>query len=382
MSEHEHVVIPGLDVPRAKRYSHIRLGLLGVSLAWSVGSMAWLARRQRAKRLQQRVAELVPDQRLTAPVFLAAISAGTWLAGLPLAYVGGLVVERAFDLTKQSTGDWFAEQVKALAVGTALQTPLMTAAFIVIRRRPHDWWLILAGATVPLMVLLSNLAPVILMPLFNTFTPLRDEQLRAQLLTLAERSGVRVADVYEMDMSRQSEKPNAMFTGLGNTKRIVLGDTLLRDFTPEETAGVVAHELGHQVHGDIWWLIAVGGVMGFGGAWALHTLAPLMVDATRDQTGVTEVGDEAVYPMLVILGTALGLLAAPAQGAFSRWLERRADRYAIALTGDPEAYARALERLASASLADPDPPRAVVIMLASHPPIAERIRVARATQPA
>lgn len=380
MPTHEPVVIPGLDIPKAKRYSRIRLGLLGASLAWSVGSMAWLARQQRARRLQQRIAAVVPDDRLTAPAYLATISAGSWLAGLPLAYVSGHVVERAFGLTKQSAPAWFVEQVKALAVGTALQTPLMTAAFIVIRRRPNDWWLILAGATVPLMVLLSNLAPVLLMPLFNTFTPLSDERLREQLLTLTERSGVRVADIYEMDMSRQSEKPNAMFTGLGATKRIVLGDTLLRDFTPDEIAGVVAHELGHQVHGDIWRLIAMGGAMGFGGAWLLSRLAPRAIAATSEQTGVTEPGDEAAYPLLAILGTGLGFLAAPLQAAISRWMERRADRYAIGLTRDPEAYAQAMERLAATALADPDPPRPVVIMLYSHPPIAERIRAARATR--
>jgi STE24 endopeptidase len=379
MPSQEPIVIPGLDIPKAKRYSRIRLGLLGASLAWSVGSMAWLAGQQRAKRLQTRIAGIVPDERLTAPAYLATISAGSWSVGLPLAYVSGLVVERAFGLTKQSTPDWFVEQVKALAVGTALQTPLVTAAFIVIRRRPSDWWLILAGATVPLMVLLSNLAPVLLMPLFNTFTPLSDERLREQLLALTERSGVRVADIYEMDMSRQSEKPNAMFTGLGHTKRIVLGDTLLRDFTPDEIAGVVAHELGHQVHGDIWRLIAMGGAMGFGSAWLLHKLTPQAIAATSVQTGVTEVGDEAAYPLLAILGTGLGFLAAPAQAAVSRWMERRADRYAIGLTRDPEAYAQAMERLAATALADPDPPRPVVIMLYSHPPIAERIRAARAT---
>ena len=379
MSTQESIVIPGLDIPKAKRYSRIRLGLLGASLAWSVGSMAWFARQQRAKRLQQRIAEIVPDERLAAPAFLATVSAGTWLAGLPLAYVSGLAVERAFELTKQSTPDWFAEQVKGLAVGTALQTPLMTAAFVVIRRRPNDWWLILAGATVPLMVVLSNLAPVILMPLFNRFTPLNDERLREQLLTLTERSGVNVADIYEMDMSRQSEKPNAMFTGLGNTKRIVLGDTLLRDFTPDEIAGVVAHELGHQVHGDIWRLIAMGGTMGFGGAWLLSRLAPQAIAATSEETGVMKIGDEAAYPVLAILGTAIGFLAAPVQSAISRWMERRADRYAISLTRDPEAYAEAMERLAATALADPDPPRPVVVMLYSHPPIAERIRAARAT---
>lgn len=380
MTKQDPIVIPGLDIPKAKRYSRIRLGLLGASLAWSVGSMAWFARQQRAKRLQGRIAEIVPDQRLVAPAFLATVSVGSWLAGLPLSYVSGLAVERAFGLTKQSTPDWFAEQVKALAVGTALQTPLMTGAFLVIRRRPNDWWLILAGATVPLMVVLSNLAPVLLMPLFNKFSPLGDKRLREQLLALTERSGVKVADIYEMDMSRQSEKPNAMFTGLGNTKRIILGDTLLRDFTPDEISGVVAHELGHQVHGDIWRLIAMGGAMGFGGAWLLAKIAPQTIAAVSDVTGVTEIGDEASYPILAIVGTGVGFLAAPLQAAVSRWMERRADRYAIELTRDPAAYAAAMERLAATALADPDPPRPVVIMLYSHPPIAERIRAAQATR--
>ena len=167
--------------------------------------------------------------------------------------------------------------------------------------------------------------------------------------------------------------------GLGNTKRIVLGDTLLRDFTPDEIAGVVAHELGHQVHGDIWRLIAMGGTMGFGGAWLLAKIAPQTIAAVSEVTGVTEIGDEASYPTLAIVGTGLGFLAAPLQAAISRWMERRADRYAIGLTRDPVAYAQAMERLAATALADPDPPRPVVIMLYSHPPIAERIRAARAT---
>jgi STE24 endopeptidase len=191
---------------------------------------------------------------------------------------------------------------------------------------------------------------------------------------------VNVADIYEMDMSRQSEKPNAMFTGLGNTKRIILGDTLLRDFTPDEIAGVVAHELGHQVHGDIWRLIGMGGAMGFGGAWLLAKIAPQTIEAVSEVTGVTAIGDEASYPTLAIVGTGIGFLAAPLQAAVSRWMERRADRYAIELTRDPAAYAAAMERLAATALADPDPPRPVVIMLYSHPPIAERIRAAQATR--
>jgi STE24 endopeptidase len=230
---------------------------------------------------------------------------------------------------------------------------------------------------VPLTVALSNLAPVLLMPLFNRFEPLRDEALAARIRSLAARGGVPISDVYEMDMSRQSEKPNAMFTGLGNTKRIVLGDTLLAGFSEDEVEAVVAHELGHQVHGDIWWLIGFGAGAGFGMAWLLSRIGPRAVERTRQQTGVSDIGDEASLPVLALLMTGMGLFLLPVQAAFSRALERRADRFAVELTRNGAAYAGAMEGLAAQSLADPDPPRPVVVMLYSHPPIVERIRAAR-----
>jgi STE24 endopeptidase len=301
----------------------------------------------------------------------------SWLSGLPVAFFGDHEVERRFGLTKQSAGGWLGDQLKSLLVGALLQTPLLTAAYAVIRRWPRDWWLIIAGASVPLTVALGNLAPVLLMPLFNTFQPLRDEPLAARVQSLAARSGVRISDVYEMDMSRQSEKPNAMFTGLGNTKRIVLGDTLLERFSSDEVEAVVAHELGHQVHGDIWRLIGFGASAGFGTAWLLSRIAPRVVRRTRQRTGVSDLADEASLPVLALLMTAMGFVLMPVQAAFSRALERRADRFAVELTGNGEAYAKAMERLAAQALADPDPPRPVVVMLYSHPPIAERIRAAR-----
>src|ERR671920_16814 len=149
-------------------------------------------------------------------------------------------------------------------------------------------------------VALSNLAPVLLMPLFNRFEPLRDESLAARIRSLAARSGVRISNVYEMDMSRQSEKPNAMFTGLGNTKRIVLGDTLLAGFSEDEVEAVRAHELGHHVHGEIWRLIGFGAGAGFGLAWLLSRIGPQAVRRTRGRTGVSEVADEASLPLLAL----------------------------------------------------------------------------------
>lgn len=370
--------LPGFDVPRAKRYSRIRLSLFAVGTAASLARTAAFAFSGRSARLSRAIERAAPAPALAGPVYVAATVAGSWLARLPLAYAGGYRVERAYGLTKQTGRGWLADELKGLGVGLAFQVPLTCGAYAVIRRRPGDWWLILSGATVPLAIALSQLGPVVLMPLFNRFEPLADRDLAARIAALAEQAGVPIADVFQMDMSRQSEKANAFFAGLGATKRIVIGDTMLDRFTPEEIEGVVAHELGHQVHGDIWRLVALGSAFGFGGALALAKLAPAVIRRTRERTGVRDLGDLAGLPLLELLLAAGGFVAVPIQAAVSRAIERRTDRYAVTLTGDAGAFISAMARLATQNLADPDPPKAVVYLLHTHPPIAERIRAARA----
>ena len=370
--------LPGVDVRRAKRYSRVRLGILGASAAWSLTRMTAFVFSGASATVRSRIERAVPHRALVAPAYVATTTAAAWLSRLPLAYAGGYRVERAFDLTKQTPRDWLIEELKGFGLGVALQVPLVCGAYAVIRRRPRDWWLVLSGASVPMSVLFSQLAPVLIMPIFNRFEPLADRELAGRIKALTERAGVTIADVYRMDMSRQSEKANAFFTGLGATKRIVLGDTLLDRFTTEEIEGVVAHELGHQVHGDIWRLVAMGSAFGVGAAALIHKLAPPLIRRTRKRTNIDRLDDVASLPLLELLLTSSGLLALPVQAAVSRAIERRTDRYALGLTGDAESYAAAMARLAGQNLADPDPPKLIVLLLYSHPPIAERIRAARA----
>lgn len=370
--------IEGLDVARAKRYSKIRLALFLLGTVWSVVSLTWFGFSGTSARLRTATRERVPRRGLAVAAYVAAVAALSWLARLPLSYVGGYRVERAYWLTKQSRGGWLGEQVKGFAIGLVLQVPLVTGAYAVIRRRPKDWWLVLSAATVPLTVVLSSLAPVLIMPLFNRFEPLRNRALAERVKRLSDRAGVRIADVYQLDMSRQTEKANAFFTGLGNTKRIALGDTLLDQFPEDEVEAVVAHELGHQAHGDMWRLIGVGSALGFGSAYALHRLGPGLFERSARRTGVRDIGDEAGLPLLGLVMGLLGFFIMPLQSAFSRAIERAADRFALNLTENGEAYASAMARLASQNLADPDPPKPVVFFLYSHPPIAERIETARA----
>jgi STE24 endopeptidase len=361
---------------RAKRYSHIRLALFAGQAAVSTAAMTWFAFSGRSARLRDAIERCVPDRRLTVPTYLAATTLANWAVHLPLAGIRDLLVDRRFGLTRQAPRGWITDHGKGLAVNLAIGVPLGTAAQWTIRARPRDWWLVLATATFPLSVVFARLAPVLLMPVFNRFEPLRDDMLEARLRALAERAGVAIAAVYRMDMSRQTEKPNAFFTGLGSTRRIVLADTLLDRFDGDEIEGIVAHELGHQVHGDIWRFIAVGSVAGYGLAFLTHLASRRIIAATSAQTRVSEAGDVAALPILALIASASGFILTPMMAGFSRAIETRTDRYALRLTGNGPAYARALTKLGVGHLADPNPPRWIVLLLYSHPPLTRRIAMA------
>ncbi|HEY8687018.1 MAG TPA: M48 family metallopeptidase, partial [Chloroflexota bacterium] len=245
------------DVQRAAAYSRTKEWLVLIGMTWSALTSALALTTGSSSRLR-RWAERVAPTRL-GPVMPYTLVAGIlgFMTSLPLSYFGGFVVEHRYDLSNQTRRAWMIEGLKGLGVSLALGAPLAQGVYWVIRRYPQRWWAVLSGALVPFTIILSNLAPVLLMPLFNKFEPLRDRALAKRITDLAAGEGVRVSDVLQMDMSKQTKKANAMFTGVGNTKRIILADTLLNEFTADEVEVVLAHELGHQVHRDLWKLIGL-----------------------------------------------------------------------------------------------------------------------------
>jgi STE24 endopeptidase len=245
----------------------------------------------------------------------------------------------------------------------------------VLRAAPDIWWLWAAGIMLLLNVLLANLAPVLLMPLFNKFVPLGEEHagLAQRLVALAERAGTRVQGVFQFDMSRRTKAANAALTGLGGTRRIILGDTLLNEFTTEEIETIMAHELGHQVHRDIPLGILLGTVTTLAGFY----LAGVGLRWGVGIFGFENAADVAALPLFLIVMGVYGLVTMPLNNGFSRWRERRADEYALQLTGNGSAYASALTRLANQNLADADPEGWVEFFLHSHPALGKRIRMAK-----
>jgi STE24 endopeptidase len=244
--------------------------------------------------------------------------------------------------------------------------------YFVIGRSPDAWWLP-AGATFgALMVLLANLAPVLLLPLFYVVKPLDREALRLRLLSLAERAGTRVLGAYEWGLGEKTNKANAALAGIGPTRRILVSDTMLAQYSDEEIETVLAHELAHHVHGDIWkGLIFETGLILCG-----FYAASRILKASVGLLGLRGIAEVAGLPVLLLAAGAVSVVMLPAAHAMSRRYERRADRFALELTRNPSAFISAMRRLAAQNLAEENPSKVIQWLFYSHPPIADRIAAA------
>jgi STE24 endopeptidase len=250
----------------------------------------------------------------------------------------------------------------------------MELLYLALRLTGNWWWLWAGAGMLVFSVILSNLAPILIMPLFNKFVPLGDEhaELAERLMRLAKQAGTKVRGVFKYDLSRRTKSANAALTGLGNTRRIILGDTLINEFSADEIETVLAHELGHHVHKDIPILMAFGTFITLAGLY----LASLAMQWAAGYFGFAGPADIAGLPALGLVLGAFGLLTQPLDNALSRWRESMADEYAIQSTGKNQAFASAFIRLANQNLGEVDPEKWVVFMFYDHPPLGERIRMA------
>jgi STE24 endopeptidase len=312
---------------------------------------------------------------LLVPAFVIVFGGILLVIDLPLSYYVGFILPHRFGQSTQSLKDWIIDQVKGLLLGAPIGLALLELLYLALRVTGSLWWLWAAGGMLVFNVLLSNLAPVLIMPIFNKYSPLGAEHqdLSERLLRLAKRAHTKVRGVYQFDMSRRTKAANAALTGIGNTRRIVLGDTLIKEFTPDEIETVLAHELGHHVHRDILLLIAFGTLSTLVGLY----LASFAMNGAVAALGIASVSDISAFPALGLILGVYGLVTTPLDNAISRWRERLADEYALGVTGKKEAFASAFVRLANQNLGEVDPEKWVVFLFHSHPPLAERIHMAQ-----
>jgi STE24 endopeptidase len=313
---------------------------------------------------------------LTVAIYVLVLSLVFDAATLPFSVYRGFLLERRYGLSTETLAHWLKDHAKAVALGLFFAEAGAVFVYFTLRHSPEWWWL-LAGAGYSLVtIVLVNLAPVLLLPLFFTFKPLQKEALRDRLTTLAAKAGTRVMGVYEWTLSDRTRKANAALAGMGRTRRILLSDTLLAEYSDDEIEVILAHELAHHVHRDIWTTLLFDLALTFAGFFAAHQLLKWAVPFF----GLQGISDPAGVPVLVLTAAVIGLCVKPLLNAVSRSHERRADSYALQMTKNPSAFITAMKRLGQQNLAEDNPSRLVQAFFYTHPPIKERLSAARSSQ--
>jgi STE24 endopeptidase len=375
MSSAQAIATAPVDSPETRHYNRVRRRLeiadfaLGLVLLCVLLGTGW---SRVLRDLSYRAA--FQNYALALFFFVFALMIIAKLLGLGLDFYG-FRLEHRYHLSNQKLGAWIWDECKGLLVGIVLAGSVAELAYFIIRELPQYWWLVAWAAFMGLFILLAQLAPVVLFPIFYKFEALDNDDLKSRLVRLGERAGTRVRGVYKWKLSEKSKKANAALTGLGSTRRIILADTLLDNYSADEIEAVLAHELGHHVHRHILKSIAVQAGTTLVGFWAANWALHYAVD--RLHTFET-LSDFASLPLLVLVFTVLSFLLLPALNAYSRYNERQADRYAFSSIVSVRPFVTAMNKLAQQNLAERSPSKFVEWFFLSHPAISRRVEAAEA----
>lgn len=362
---------------KATRYHRLKRRSEVAGLLWSAVCLSGLSLTGGARHLADQVASLTGGHVVPAvPLMVAGLLLAHEIGALPLAWLGGYRLDRRYGLSHQTLRGWFGDHLKGVGVGLLLASGAALVVYLSVHWFAEWWWLV-SGLTLAVLVVgLATLAPVVLLPLFFRFTPLARPSLARRLEQLAGRAGTRVVGVYEWALGDKSRRANAALTGLGSTRRILVSDTMLADYSDDEIEVVLAHELGHHMNHDIWRGIALESVLILLGL----AVTDFVLKGVGPRVGVWSPVDLAGMPLLALTAGAVSLVLTPAALALSRRHERGADRFALQLTANPAAFISAMRRLGAQNLAEERPSRLVQWLFHSHPPLEERLAVARAWQ--
>ena len=292
---------------------------------------------------------------------------------IPLSFYGGFILEHMYGLSNQKISGWIKDELKKFLLSLPLVIIMVEIMYIFLRNFPNTWWIYVTVIWIFFSVIMAKLAPVLIFPLFYKCVPLDNKEVKESLESLAEGTGISIQGVYSINLSKNTKKANAALAGMGSTRRVLLGDTLLDSYSPAEIKSVFAHELGHQVYHHIWKMLAIGTISGSLGFAFCH----LVLSNITVILGYQNIYDIAAFPAVCMALAVSGFMLLPIQNAISRRFERACDRYAIEKTDDPAAFISTMEKLAEQNLSDLTPNRLIELLFYSHPAISKRIEMAK-----
>jgi len=357
---------------KAKEYEKIHNKLFVLDIALSLIVIVVFIFSGLSQFLASQIARFVSNIWLTVGLYVLVCYVASAFLFLPLNFFSGYILEHRFGLSNETKKMWAADFFKNFGINLVLMTVLGESLHLFVRHAGGWWWVWAGTFWLLLGVLISNIFPVVILPMFYKVKPLGDQDLVGRLVRMSEAVKAKILGVFEMDMSRKSKKANAMFAGVGNTKRIILTDTLVRDYTHEEIESVLAHELGHFYHRHIWKLLGVSAAATFAGLYLTSILLDLLVRLG----GFKGIADVAALPLFALVLAVFGVFTMPLTNTYSRILEKEADVFALEKTGNPAAFISSMRKLASQNLSNPEPHPAVEFILYTHPAISKRIKLA------
>jgi STE24 endopeptidase len=358
--------------PHVKRYQRQKLlaeaGSATVALVW----MAILA-LVLGPAVGEFLGGFVGDERWPKLLAMAVFIAVTLeIAMAPIDFWSSYIVEHQHQLSNQTLFGWFVRRLKGYLVGGILGIGLVSGLYLLIWKAGEWWWLWATAGWLAVTLVLGRLLPIVILPLYYRFNRLEDGELLTRLRALCAGTGLTVEGIYRLNLSEETRKANAALAGLGKTRRVLLGDTLLDSFTPEEIEVVFAHEVGHHVHRHLVKMIVYRVALSLIGFW----LVDLVLRNAAPALGYQGFIDPAALPLVLLVLTVFGLILSPLGNALSRFFEVQCDTYALERTGQREAYRSAFTKLARMNKSDPDPHPAVVWLFYDHPPIRARLALA------
>lgn len=360
---------PALDQVRqekAKRYAKARRYLALADLALAGILLLFLVFSGLSLRLTGLLTlPVVP----AATIYFVILMVTYGVLSAPLSYYRSFVLPHRYGLSIQKFTSWLGDVIKAGLLSLGFGAGIVAVIYWFITSLPQVWWLLGWGIVVSLSLILTNLAPIIIVPLFFKMKPLDDTDLKLRLEQLAQRAKAGVRGVYAIELSSKGTTANAALMGLGNTKRIVLSDTLLQQYSPPEIEIITAHELGHHLHNDTFRLFVIQSAIWLVGFY----VTALALKASVTPLGFNGISDIAALPLLMLIFATFSLLVAPVTNTYSRHLEVAADEYALRLTDNPKSFINTMTKLTDQNLSEAQPSRWVELLIYDHPSYNKRV---------
>jgi len=357
----------------AKQYQTQKIKIFFLELALTFAFLIFFQFSSLSRATASYVSQYTASQPLVILGYMIIFGIAHYLFLLPTKFYKGYVLEHGFKLSNQRLPGWIKDEIKSTMISSIVFIILIELFYAFVRLAQYTWWIWMAIIWLIFSIVFARIFPTLILPLFYKYRDIGNANLKKALVELAEKNGVKILDVFQIDFSAKTKKANAALVGLGKSKRIILGDTLLSGYTEDQIKVVLAHELGHYKYLHMWKLILFGTVSTLASFYLIFILSGYILKLLA----IPYIYDVSAFPMISLIFAVFGFIQMPLRNGYSRFLEREADGFAIEETANRDSFISCMEKLASQNLADRDPSRLVELLFYDHPPISKRVEFAR-----